>query len=124
MEIPLRDSNSLDSNPYDLLQVPRDAGEEEIEEAYNALFDRYEPAGDDGDEEAIAMLEALNEARDTLVNPRQRAALDARLPESTAGRRRRPPAETVGVGSTRTGSRAGTSIQRTGATATARPRDA
>jgi hypothetical protein len=106
-----------DSNPYDILRVPRDADESEIEEAYNALFDRYEPAANEGNEDAIAMLETLNEARDTLVDPRQRRAVDARLPGYGDGRRRRaaPAVMDGGARATR---------PRTAATATARPREA
>jgi hypothetical protein len=73
-----------DFNPYRVLRVHRDADLEEIEEAYNRLFDRYEPQAYAGDAEATRMLEDLNEARDVLVDPQRRAALDARLPRATA----------------------------------------
>jgi hypothetical protein len=66
-------------NPYKVLQVPEDADLETIEEAYNRLFDRYEPRAYGGDQAAIDRLEVLNEARDLLVDPEQRADLDARL---------------------------------------------
>jgi curved DNA-binding protein CbpA len=62
-----------------LLRVRRDADEAAIDAAYNELFDQYEPQAHEGDQEAVAMLEDLNEARDTLMDPRRRAALDARL---------------------------------------------
>jgi hypothetical protein len=68
-----------DTNPYTLLKVPRDADDDEIAEAYNRLFDQYEPRAHAGDRSAIDMLEALNEAHDTLTDPRQRTRLDARL---------------------------------------------
>jgi curved DNA-binding protein CbpA len=68
-----------DTNPYSLLKVPRDADDDEIAEAYNRLFDKYEPNARAGDRSAIDMLEKLNEAHDVLTDPRQRARLDARL---------------------------------------------
>ncbi|MFL5733589.1 MAG: SurA N-terminal domain-containing protein [Chloroflexia bacterium] len=115
-----------DSNPYDVLQVPRDAGEEEIEEAYNALFDRYEPSAHEGDEAAISMLHALNDARDALVDPRQRAALDAELPGVGDGRKRRGAAAGGGAGSSRmdAGVRSSGSRVATMGTVAGRPRDA
>jgi hypothetical protein len=73
------DSELPIGNPYKLLRVPRSADEATIDEAYNELYDEYEPQARDGDEDAIAMLEELNEARDILMNPRRRAALDARM---------------------------------------------
>ena len=68
-----------DTNPYEILQVPPDADEDTIEEAYDRLFDHYEPKALAGDRRAIAVLEQLNMARDVLVDPVQRAALDARI---------------------------------------------
>ncbi len=66
-------------DPYTLLQVPDDATEDEIEDAYDALFDQYEPQAQAGDAGAILVLEQLNNARAVLVDPEQRAALDWRL---------------------------------------------
>jgi hypothetical protein len=65
-----------------------------IEDAYDRLFDRYEPKAQEGDTEAIDMLNALNDARDTLVDPRSRAALDRSLAQGLGaagdeGRKRR-----------------------------------
>ncbi|MEO8286754.1 MAG: SurA N-terminal domain-containing protein [Chloroflexota bacterium] len=69
----------VSNNPYELLKVPRNASIQAIEDAYDRLFDRYEPKAQAGDPAAIDMLEALNEARDTLVDPRRRSALDRSL---------------------------------------------
>ncbi len=66
-------------NPYKVLQIPRDADDAAIEEAYDTLFDHYEPAAHSGDESAIQALEDLNSARDTLLDPAMRAEIDARL---------------------------------------------
>ncbi|HKP53383.1 MAG TPA: SurA N-terminal domain-containing protein [Chloroflexia bacterium] len=66
-------------NPYTILKVPSDADIEEIEAAYERLFDRYEAKAQAGDAQAIALLERLNEAFDTLSDPERRAALNAEL---------------------------------------------
>jgi curved DNA-binding protein CbpA len=72
------------SNPYDVLKVPRDASVEAIEDAYDRLFDRYEPQAQAGDQAAIERLNTLNAARDTLIDPRNRAALDKTLSQAQA----------------------------------------
>jgi hypothetical protein len=75
-----------EQNPYELLQVPRDASLDEIEDAYDALYDLHEPAARGGDEREIAFLTDLNEAREVLLDPQRRAHLDQKLHE----RPRRP----------------------------------
>lgn len=75
-----------EQNPYDLLQVPRDASIDEIEDAYDALYDLHEPGARAGDEREIAFLTDLNEAREALLDPQRRAHLDQKLHE----RPRRP----------------------------------
>ena len=59
--------------------MSRDADETAIENAYDGLFDRYEPQAYAGDAEATQILDGLNRARDILLDPLRRAALDARL---------------------------------------------
>jgi curved DNA-binding protein CbpA len=66
-------------NPYEILQIPASATLDEIEDAYDALFDEYEARAQAGDATAVGMLNALNEARETLVDPVRRAQLDASL---------------------------------------------
>ncbi|MFL5733118.1 MAG: SurA N-terminal domain-containing protein [Chloroflexia bacterium] len=100
-----------DSNPYEVLQVSRYAEVEEIEEAYNDLFDQYEASANEGDEEAIATLHALNDARDTLVDPRQRAAVDARLFGTEAAAGRSTATRSAGATSVRAGGSSGPSWQ-------------
>ena len=73
-----------DLNPYKILQVPRNADVEAIEDAYDRLFDKFEPRAQAGDKAAIRTLEELNEAHDVLVDPDRRAELDARLAEQQA----------------------------------------
>ncbi|MDQ6695028.1 MAG: SurA N-terminal domain-containing protein [Chloroflexota bacterium] len=72
------------TNPYSTLQVTRDASIEQIEESYDRLFDRYEPKAHAGDPFAISKLNQLNDAREILLDPAQRAELDARLSGAAA----------------------------------------
>lgn len=66
-------------NPYEVLHVPRDASVDAIEDAYDSLFDEYESRAQWGDKSATDMLQKLNDARDTLVDPGLRAEVDAEL---------------------------------------------
>jgi hypothetical protein len=68
-------------NPYEILQIPSSATLDEIEDAYDALFDEYEAEAQAGDATAVRLLNSINEARDMLVDPAQRAELDASLVE-------------------------------------------
>lgn len=74
-------------NPYEVLQVPQDATVDEIEDAYDALYDLHEPAARAGNEREIALLRRLNESREVLLDRRRRAELDRSLREPA----RRPP---------------------------------
>ena len=77
-------------NPYRLLKVSRTASPEEIEAAYDRIFSQYEPRAQEGDEAAIAMLERLNTAYDTLTNPQPptRTQSAIRIPQSAIKRPR------------------------------------
>jgi hypothetical protein len=66
-------------NPYDILRIPMDATLDEIEDAYDALFDEFEVPAQAGDPDASRMLHSINEARETLVDPSRRASVDASL---------------------------------------------
>ncbi|MEA2575011.1 MAG: DnaJ domain [Chloroflexia bacterium] len=79
-------------NPYDILQVPRDATLEEIEDAYDSLYDLHEPGARAGRQNEVAFLHSLNDAREVLLEPRRRAQLDRDLAE--AARRPSRPART------------------------------
>jgi len=62
----------IDGAPHEILGVPSDAGEEEIQEAYLALIKRYHPdrVGRPGSREwndAQKIASALNEARKSLL---------------------------------------------------------
>lgn len=73
-------------NPYKVLRVPRDADDAAIEDAYDRLFDEYEPRAHADDAEARRMLDELNKAHDVLLDPEQRADVDARLSTSSPAR--------------------------------------
>ena len=81
----MRDRDTV-FDPYRVLKVPRNASIEGIEEAYDRLFDRYEPLAHEGDEAATEKLNQLNEARDALIDPDVRARVDAELAEADARR--------------------------------------
>lgn len=68
-----------EQNPYRVLNIPQDATIEEIEDAYDAMFDASEPQAQAGDDAAIQFLHNLNTARETLLDPRSRAAVDAEM---------------------------------------------
>ena len=57
------------TNPYSLLKIRPGATTEEVEAAYERLFDKYEPLAEAGDDDATAMLDRLNEAYDALSDP-------------------------------------------------------
>lgn len=63
------------TDPYKLLQVDPEADPEIIVAAYRRLARRYHPDVSAGGE-AAAMMVALNRARDILLDPARRAALD------------------------------------------------
>ncbi len=68
-----------EQDPYKQLGVPQDASPDEIEDAYDALYDKYEPPARAGSKESAEVLHKLNEARETLLDPDRRAQLDNRL---------------------------------------------
>ncbi|HEY0071012.1 MAG TPA: SurA N-terminal domain-containing protein [Chloroflexia bacterium] len=89
-----------EQNPYEVLQVLRDATLDEIEDAYDALYDLHEPAARAGDAREIAYLNSLNEAREILIDPQRRARLDQRLRESPRKPPRPDPTRTRPTGGT------------------------
>ncbi|HLC98136.1 MAG TPA: protein kinase [Candidatus Nanoarchaeia archaeon] len=67
------DFSSRHVSYYDLLEVSPRARPEVIEAAYKALIKQYHPDKSDGDERRA---KALNEARDVLLDPKERARYD------------------------------------------------
>lgn len=61
---------------YEILGVPRDAGEEEIRKAYRKLAHQYHPDKTGGDKAAEEKLKEINEAYDVLKNKEKRARYD------------------------------------------------
>lgn len=72
-----------EQNPYEVLQVPRDATLDEIEDAYDALYDLHEPLARGGDRREVEFLHSLNEAREVLIDPPRRATLDRSLVDAS-----------------------------------------
>ncbi|MDQ3705291.1 MAG: DnaJ domain-containing protein [Chloroflexota bacterium] len=81
-------------NAYEILQVPQDATVEEIEDAYDSLYDLHEPGARAGRQSEVAFLHNLNEAREVLLDDRRRAELDRSLLEAS----RRPARSTSSRG--------------------------
>jgi DnaJ-class molecular chaperone len=91
-------------NAYEILQVPQDATVEEIEDAYDSLYDLHEPLARAGRQSEVAFLHSLNEAREVLLDDRRRAELDRSLQEAS----RRPARTTTSRGAAHgSGSRRG-----------------
>ncbi|MCW2847254.1 MAG: heat shock protein DnaJ domain protein [Marmoricola sp.] len=61
---------------YDVLGVPRDAGPDQIKAAWRQATDKFEPGTG-----SSSQFRMFNEAADVLLDPEQRAAYDASLPE-------------------------------------------
>lgn len=58
-------------DPYEVLGVSRDAGEEEIKSAYRRLAKKYHPDLHPGDAECAARMNEINTAYDQIKNPQQ-----------------------------------------------------
>ncbi len=64
------------SNPYEVLDVPVDAGSEDIKAAYRKLALRYHPDRNPGDREAEERFKQISEAYAVLRDPETRARFD------------------------------------------------
>lgn len=73
-------------NPYDLLGVDPGAGTDDIRAAYRRRAAQVHPDRQPPEhkEPAAEAMRQLNDARDLLLDPRRRAALDARLRQASA----------------------------------------
>lgn len=65
---------------YDVLQVPPNASEAEINESYSKLVSKYHPDKNSNDPAAEDKMKEINNAYDHLIDPCQRALYDAPTP--------------------------------------------
>lgn len=63
-------------NPYEVLGVARDAGEDDIRRAYRRLAKQYHPDLNPGNKEAEARFKEVSAANDLLSDPAKRARYD------------------------------------------------
>jgi curved DNA-binding protein CbpA len=66
-------------NYYDLLEVARTATLEEIKKAYRKLAMKYHPDRNKGDKAAESKFKSINEAYETLKDPRMRTKYDEQI---------------------------------------------
>ena len=80
------------SSHYERLGVGRTASPQEIAKSYRALCCRYHPDLNGGREDALRMMQALNESYAVLRDPVRRSSYDRLSPRRPNGpvRRRRP----------------------------------
>ena len=80
------------SSHYDRLGIGPSASPQEITLAYRALCRRYHPDLNGGREDALRMMQALNESYAVLRDPARRSSYDRAFARGTAGpvQRRRP----------------------------------
>ncbi len=74
------------SDYYRVLGVQKDAGAEEIKRAYRRLAKKYHPDSTGGDKSAEKKFIEINEAYDTLSDPKKRKEYDAQRDNPFAGR--------------------------------------
>ena len=72
---------------YEVLGVNKNATDAEIKKARNELAAKYQNPASKGDNEALAKMKEINEARETLKDPEKRRKYDATL---SPGRREQP----------------------------------
>ncbi|MEA2070019.1 MAG: molecular chaperone DnaJ [Asgard group archaeon] len=69
-------SSKSKRDPYDVLNVSRDASEKEIKKAYRKLAKKYHPDANPDDEDAEKKFKEISEAYSILSDPQERAAYD------------------------------------------------
>lgn len=81
----------LFQNHYERLQLPRDAGDKEIQQAFRRLALRYHPDVADDKEMGHKMFLLLKEAHETLSDPQKRRDYDQLLAASDRFKAKRKP---------------------------------
>ena len=66
----------MNSNPYEVLGIARDASDADIKKAYHKLVMKYHPDRNPGDKSAEDKFKEVNNAFDILKDPQKRAAYD------------------------------------------------
>jgi len=66
----------MNSNPYEVLGIARDASDADIKKAYHKLVMKYHPDRNPGDKTAEEKFKEVNNAFDILKDPQKRAAYD------------------------------------------------
>lgn len=76
---------SEETDYYELLEVSRDAGGDEIKKSYRRLAMKYHPDRNPGDKEAETKFKEINEAYEVLKDEQKRAAYDRYGKQAFAG---------------------------------------
>ena len=69
------------NDPYQILNIPPTATDEEVKRAYRALAKKYHPDMNPGDQHAAEMMNQINAAYDQIKNPQPRVNLRLRQRE-------------------------------------------
>lgn len=78
-------------NPYEILEVSKTAGADDIKKAYRRLAKKYHPDLNPGNKRAEAMFKEISEAYEILSSPLKRREYDNRPQQEPPREQRREP---------------------------------